>query len=154
MFFKNINKVHLFSRLKKLIFLHLQHLPVAGHIQRPMIVKWGGVNIDDPESTFIGEGVVFDSVHPENIYVEKGVRITMNSIILTHYFEPQTNRYYNGNVRIKENAFLGANTIITKPVTVGKCSVVGAGSVVTKDIPDYEIWAGNPARFIKKIEHE
>ncbi len=154
MFFSNINKFNLFSRLRKLLFLHLQHLPVAGHIQRPMIVKWGGVNIDDPESTFIGEGVIFDSVYPENIFIEKGVRITMNSIILTHYLDPQKKQYYNGNVYIKENAFLGANTIITKPITIGKCSVVGAGSVVTKDIPDFEIWAGNPAKFIKKISCE
>lgn len=47
-------------------------------------------------------------------------------------------------------AFIGTNTIVCADVTIGEGAVVGAGSIVTKDIPPYEIWAGNPARFIKK----
>lgn len=54
---------------------------------------------------------------------------------------------------IKEGAFIGAHSIILKGVTVGRHSIVGAGAVVTKDIPDGEIWAGNPAKFIRKIEN-
>lgn len=54
-------------------------------------------------------------------------------------------------ILIKENAFIGAHSIILKGATIGKNSIVGAGSVVTKSIPDNEIWAGNPAKFIKKI---
>ena len=57
-----------------------------------------------------------------------------------------------GKVVIKQGAFIGAHSIILKGVTIGRYSVVGAGSVVTKDVPDNEIWAGNPARFIRKIE--
>ncbi len=55
-------------------------------------------------------------------------------------------------VLIKEGAFIGACCIILKGVTIGRHSVVGAGSVVSHDIPDGEIWAGNPARRIRKIE--
>ena len=55
-------------------------------------------------------------------------------------------------IEIKDGAFIGAFSIILKGVTIGKHSVVGAGSVVTKDIPDGEVWAGNPAKFIKKVE--
>ncbi len=58
----------------------------------------------------------------------------------------------NKPIEIKDGAFIGAFSIILKGVTIGKHSVVGAGSVVTKDVPDGEIWAGNPAKFIKKIE--
>lgn len=54
-------------------------------------------------------------------------------------------------VTICDNAFIGARSIILKGVTIGKNSVIGAGSVVTKSVPDRQIWAGNPARFIKSI---
>ena len=54
-------------------------------------------------------------------------------------------------VYIGEGVFIGACSIVTKGVSIGKHSVVGAGSVVTHDIPEEEIWAGNPARFIKKL---
>ena len=66
--------------------------------------------------------------------------------------EPKTGTYSRGKVIIKENAYLGMNTLVVKPVTIGKNAIVGAGSIVTKDIPDNEVWAGNPARFIKKRE--
>lgn len=52
-------------------------------------------------------------------------------------------------VVIKKNAFIGAHAIILKGVTIGERSVVGAGAVVTKDIPDDEIWGGNPAKHIR-----
>lgn len=54
-------------------------------------------------------------------------------------------------IEIKKNAFIGAMCYIGKGVTIGENSVVGIGSIVTKNIPDNEIWAGNPAKFIKKI---
>jgi acetyltransferase-like isoleucine patch superfamily enzyme len=56
-------------------------------------------------------------------------------------------------IMIKKYSFIGAGTFILKGVTIGEGSVIGAGSVVTKDIPDYEIWAGNPAKFIKIVKH-
>ena len=54
-------------------------------------------------------------------------------------------------VHIKKNAFIGTRSIITKGVTIGENSIVAAGSVVVKDIPDNQIWGGNPARFIKEL---
>lgn len=54
-------------------------------------------------------------------------------------------------VLIKDNAFIGAFSSILKGVTIGENAIIGAGSVVTKSVPDNEIWAGNPAKFIRKI---
>lgn len=54
-------------------------------------------------------------------------------------------------VYIGKNVFIGAHAIILKGVCIGDNSVIGAGSVVTKNIGDNEVWAGSPARFIRKI---
>ena len=55
-------------------------------------------------------------------------------------------------IKIEKGVFIGADSIVLKGVTIGEHSIVGAGSVVTKSIPKNEIWAGNPAKFIKKME--
>ena len=52
---------------------------------------------------------------------------------------------------IGNDAFIGAGTIILKGVTIGERAIIGAGSVIRNDIPANEIWAGNPAVFIKNI---
>lgn len=57
-------------------------------------------------------------------------------------------------VVIKDNAFIGAHSTILKGVTIGTNAIVGCSSVVTKDVPDNEIWAGNPARFVKSLSFE
>lgn len=54
-------------------------------------------------------------------------------------------------VHIKSNVFIGAHSTILKGVTIGENAIIGACSVVARDVPDNEIWAGNPARFIKDL---
>lgn len=67
-----------------------------------------------------------------------------------------TDRYINGDqniqtkpIKIAKNCFIGSDATILKGVTVGSNSIIAAGSVVTTNIPDNEIWGGVPARFIK-----
>lgn len=55
-------------------------------------------------------------------------------------------------VEIKNGAFIGSHCIVLKGVSIGEKAVIGAGSVVTKSVPAGEIWAGNPAKYIKKVD--
>ena len=55
-------------------------------------------------------------------------------------------------VIIEDDVFIGASSIICKGVTIGARSIIGAGSVVTRSIPSDEVWAGNPARFIRSLK--
>lgn len=80
-----------------------------------------------------------------------GVKVYDTDFHSTAYEE----RVHNGDkkvkskeIRICEGAFVGAHSIILKGVTIGRHSVIGAGSVVTKDVPEGEIWAGNPAKKV------
>lgn len=53
---------------------------------------------------------------------------------------------------VKNKSWIGFNVIVLKGVTIGEGAIVAAGSVVTKDVPDYEVVAGNPARIVKKLK--
>lgn len=58
---------------------------------------------------------------------------------------------HSKEIEIGDDVFIGANSMILKGVKIGNRSIVGAGSVVRKDIPNDEIWYGNPAQFIRKL---
>ena len=96
-----------------------------------------------------------------SIHIGNNVKIGGGSVVYTsdfHSLNPETrassedlaNRKV-GCVIIEDNVFIGAKSIILKGVTIGSNSIVGAGSVVTKSIPPNQIWAGNPAKFIRNI---
>ena len=55
-------------------------------------------------------------------------------------------------ISIADNAWIGANSVVLCGVSIGKHSIIGAGSVVTKDIPPYSVAVGSPARVIKKYD--
>lgn len=61
---------------------------------------------------------------------------------------------YGKEVTIGDNVWLGGNTVVCPGVNIGNNVVIGAGSVVTKDIPDWSIAAGNPCRVIRKITED
>ena len=101
--------------------------------------------------------VLIDLVYPHLVTIEDNVTIGSNSMIFAHA-NPTANlalkKIYPRKVEsilIKEGAVLFPGCIITAGVTIGKNSMIGAGSVVGEDIPDNCVALGNPARVVKKI---
>lgn len=87
------------------------------------------------------------------ISIEDNVRCGANTLISDGDWHGNDSRAGPAKpILIKRNAWLGVNTVVLKGVTIGENSVVGAGSVVTKDIPDNVIAAGNPCRVIRSID--
>jgi acetyltransferase-like isoleucine patch superfamily enzyme len=93
----------------------------------------------------------------DNVMIGGGVTIVDNdfhSLNYNYWFTPDDEKYMQSRpVTIGNNVFIGMHSIILKGVTIGDGAVVGAGSVVTKSIPANEIWAGNPAKFIKRRDN-
>lgn len=90
----------------------------------------------------------------DNVLIGGGVKIFDHDFHSLDYKERMQNGDANvktAPILIKEGAFIGAHAIILKGVTVGRHSVIGAGAVVTKNVPDNEVWAGNPAKFVKEL---
>lgn len=90
----------------------------------------------------------------ENTYIGGGCRIYDTDF---HPLDPEKRKLNHPEdisskpIVIGDNVFIGAHSILLKGVTIGDGSVIGAGSVVRKSIPAGEIWAGNPAQFIRKV---
>ena len=71
---------------------------------------------------------------------------------INHDMNERHTIYTYGKVTVKQNAWIGMNVTICLGVTIGKYAVVGAGAVVTKDVPDYAVVAGVPAKVIKMLD--
>lgn len=81
--------------------------------------------------------------------------VTMSGLNHRYQDTTQTIRsqgYETRAILIRQGAWLGANAVILPGVCIGKNAVVAAGSVVTRDVPDYCVVAGNPARIVKRLD--
>ncbi|WP_411275597.1 acyltransferase [Daejeonella sp.] len=111
----------------------------------------GDVTIGD--KTIVGIGSVI--IGP--VSIGNNVMIAQNIVIsgLNHGYEdvnlPPSEQDVTCNpIIISDNVWIGANSVITAGVTLGKHCVIGAGSIVTKNVPAYSVAVGNPARVIKR----
>ena len=91
----------------------------------------------------------------KQVYIGGGCRIydtDFHSIDFKQRMQSPDVHIKSKPVVIKHGAWIGGGSIILKGVVIGEYSVIGAGSVVTRSVPAGEIWAGNPARFIRKLD--
>ncbi|MEE9352099.1 MAG: acyltransferase [Thiotrichaceae bacterium] len=104
-----------------------------------------GMNIaDDVRISFKAR---IDKTNPQGLYIGSKTYIAFDAIVLSHDF---STRRHSAKTVIGKNCFIGAGAIILPNVTIGDQVIVGAGSVVTKDIPSNCAVGGNPARVIKE----
>lgn len=105
----------------------------------------------------IGKGVFINSnllaMARGGITIEDRVQIAANVQLLSNNHDPYDLSVLTCKpVLIKHDAWIGAGATILPGVCIGKHAVVGAASVVTKDVPDYAVAVGNPAKVIKYLE--
>lgn len=120
-------------------------------ILTPFICDFGN-RVKFGHNVFINHSVVLSA--SGGIEFEDGVMLApcVRIASINHDFNNRHSIYTYGKVLIKKNAWIGMNAVITPGVTIGENAVVGAGSVVTKDVPDNCVVAGVPAKVIKRLD--
>ena len=127
------------------------------YIEPPFHANFGGHHCHFGKNVYANYNLT--AVDDTHIYVGDNTMIAPNVILASaaHPLYPEERRkgyQYNQPVHIGKNCWLGAGVIVVPGVSIGDDTVIGAGSVVTKDIPSGVVAVGNPCRVIKEIKRE
>jgi len=127
------------------------------YIEPPLRSNWGGHHVHFGSNIYCNFNLTL--VDDTHIYIGDHVMIGPNVTLATagHPISPELRRQgiqYNKPIRIEENVWIGSSVQVMPDVTIGKNSIIGAGSVVTKDIPANVIAVGNPCRVLREITDE
>ena len=155
---KNINNVKLGKGVKIFDFVNLYGCSIDDNTKI-------GTFVEIQKNAFIGKNCKISS-HTficEGVHIEDNVFIGHNVTFINDKYPRSTNQ--DGSLQteadwqciethIKKNASIGSSVTILCGLTIGENAVVGAGSVVTKDVPQSAVVAGNPARIIRMINEK
>lgn len=124
------------------------------YIEPPFHANWGGRHVHFGKGVYANFNLTM--VDDTHIHVGDYTMFGPNVIVATagHPILPELREQayqYNMPVRIGKNCWLGAGVVVLPGVTIGDNTVIGAGSVVTKDIPSNVVAVGNPCRVLRKI---
>lgn len=124
------------------------------YIEPPFHANWGGHHVHFGKNVYANFNLTM--VDDTHIYVGDYTMIGPNVMIATagHPILPELRQkgyQYNAPVHIGKNCWLGAGVIVLPGITIGDNVVVGAGSVVTKDIPDNVVAVGNPCKVLREV---
>ena len=127
------------------------------YIEPPFHANFGGHQCHFGKNVYANYNLT--AVDDTHIYVGDNTMIAPNVILASaaHPLDPEERRkgyQYNQPVHIGKNCWLGAGVIVVPGVSIGDDTVIGAGSVVTKDIPSGVVAVGNPCRVIKEVKKE
>ena len=123
-------------------------------IEPPFHANWGGHHVHFGRMVYANYGLTM--VDDTHIYVGDCTMFGPNVVVATagHPILPELREQqyqYNMPVRIGRNCWIGAGAIILPGITIGDNVVVGAGSVVTRDLPDSVVAVGNPCRVLREV---
>ncbi len=127
------------------------------YIETPFHANWAGMNVHFGKGVYANFNLtIIDDTH---VYVGDSVMFGPNVVLSTgsHPNNPELRKkgaQFNAVITIKDNAWIGANVCVMPGVTIGENSIIGAGSVVTKDVPDNVIAVGNPCRVLREINEQ
>ncbi len=128
------------------------------YIEPPLHANWGGKHVHFGKNVYANFGLTL--VDDTHIYVGDYTMFAPNVVVATagHPILPELREkayQYNFSVHIGRNCWIGAGALIMPGVTIGDNTVIGAGSVVTRNIPSNCVAYGNPCRVIREIgEHD
>lgn len=124
------------------------------YIEPPFHANWGGKHVHFGDGVYANFGLT--CVDDTHIYVGSHILFGPNVVLATagHPMLPELRKHgiqYNMPIHIGENCWLGAGVIVVPGVTIGDNVVIGASSVVTKDIPSNSVAMGTPCRVVRQI---
>lgn len=152
-FFKNMYHALLISMMDWWVFA-----PIGPRMLRPFLLRRLGAKVG--KDVFIGDHVLVDENHADLIVVEDHAHITGNTTLLCHKRELSGYcrgddyaklPYKYGEIHLGKGCSTGTGTLIMPGVTIGEGAIIGAGSLVTKDVPAWTIAVGRPAKVVKSI---
>ena len=132
--------------------------PINPRMLRPFLLRQLGCKVG--KGVFVGDHVKIDQNHADYIILEDHVHIASGTRLLCH--QRNLSGYCIGDdysklgykidtIHMKKGSLVGMESFVLPGVTIGEGSIVGAGSLVTKDIPSWTIATGRPAKVVKKI---
>ncbi|MCD8385995.1 MAG: acyltransferase [Bacteroidales bacterium] len=132
--------------------------PIAARKIRPMLLRQMGAKVG--KDCFIGDNVNFDRNHSnlitleDHAHIASGTRLLCHQRILKDYCVGDDYAklgYRYGEIILKKGSLVGMESFVMPGVTIGEGAIVGAGSLVTKDVPAWTIATGRPAKVVKEI---